>query len=145
MAVLEEIQDEAPSRDHPLQTIRCPAVTENQGNASFSLRHMESQDLAPSSHATRKQKKADIDPYTVKDEAEETSGAMTWTATGQGRTHPLVLGNRRFRQSTRDPGEGAFRSHSTKFVKIPWDVRQSCYFRTAHSAMNVPEPSSWHG
>ncbi len=48
-----------------LQTIRRPSVTEVYGNASFSPRHMENQDLAPSRHATWKQKKAAIYLYTL--------------------------------------------------------------------------------
>ena len=46
---------------------------------------------------TRKQKKADIDLYTFKDEAEETSGAMTWTATGQSPVQTKYKGSRRGR------------------------------------------------
>jgi hypothetical protein len=65
-----------------LQTIRRPSVTEVYGNASFSPRHMENQDLAPSRHATWKQKKAAIYLYTLKRQGREDSGAMTWTSQG---------------------------------------------------------------
>ena len=39
------------------------------------------------------------------------------------------------------PTEEAFGSDSTKFVKVPWDVLQSYYFRASRSAMLVPEAS----
>ena len=39
------------------------------------------------------------------------------------------------------PGEEAFGSDSTKFVKVPWDVLQSYYFRAARAVMSVPEAS----
>jgi len=39
------------------------------------------------------------------------------------------------------PTEEAFGSDSTKFVKVPWDLLQSYYFRASRSAMLVPEVS----
>ena len=39
------------------------------------------------------------------------------------------------------PTEEPFGSDSTKYVKVPWDVLQSYYFRAARSAMLVPEAS----
>ena len=37
------------------------------------------------------------------------------------------------------PADEAFGSDSTKFVKVPWDVLQSYYFRASRMAMAVPE------
>ena len=37
--------------------------------------------------------------------------------------------------------EEAFGNDSTRFVKVPWDVLQSYYFRASRSVMSVPEAS----
>ena len=68
--------------------------------------------------STRKRKKVGVDLYTFEDEAEETSGAHDvdnyWAMLHKFLLSLAITGSDK---STRDPGEGAFESHSTKLGK----------------------------
>ena len=72
MSVLDEIQDEAPSRDHPLQTTRFRLLQRIGKRLLQSTTHEKNQDRAPSSHAHQDAEEAAIYLYTFKDEAEKT-------------------------------------------------------------------------
>ena len=83
--------------------------------------------------STRKRKKVGIDLYTFEDEAEETSGAHDVdNYLAMLHTYLLALAIAGSDEVQGIQEEEAFGSDSTKFVKIPWDVMQSCYFRAAH-------------
>ena len=86
MSVLEEIQDDAPCSDHPLQTTSFRLLQENGKTPPSVYDTWKNQDRAPSSHAHQDAEEAAIYLYTFKDEAErlrspEPSSWHDWGAT----------------------------------------------------------------
>ncbi len=136
-----------------LQTIRCPDVTENQGNASFNLPGMDKRlltvfdiwrvkTLLHQVTTTKKRKQVGTDLYTFEDEAEETSvthGVEKYLS--KLHTYLLALAIAGSTSVEGAPQEEVFGSDSTKLIKVPWDVLQSYYFRASRAAMTVPEAS----
>jgi hypothetical protein len=91
---------------------------------------------------TKKRKQVGTDLYTFEDDAEATPGVRgveKYLATLH--TYLLALSIAGSSKMQGAPTEEAFGTDSTKFVKVPWDVLQSYYFRASRSAMLVPEVS----
>jgi hypothetical protein len=91
---------------------------------------------------TKKRKQVGTDLYTFEDDAEATPGVRgveKYLATLH--TYLLALSIAGSSRMQGAPTEEAFGTDSTKFVKVPWDVLQSYYFRASRSAMLVPEVS----
>jgi hypothetical protein len=92
--------------------------------------------------STKKRKQVGTDLYTFEDDAEATPGIRgveRYLATLH--TYLLALSIAGSSKMQGAPTEEAFGNDSTKFVKVPWDVLQSYYFRASRSAMLVPEVS----
>ena len=103
---------------------------------------MEGQDLLHQVMSTKKRKQVGTDLYTFEDDAEATPGVRgveKYLATLH--TYLLALSIAGSSKTQGAPTEEAFGNDSTKFVKVPWDVLQSYYFRASRSAMLVPEVS----
>lgn len=91
---------------------------------------------------TKKRKQVGTDLYTFEDEAEvmsEAHGVEKYLA--MLHTYLLALSIAGSNKVQGAPVEEAFGSDSTKFVKVPWDVLQSYYFRASRAVMSVPESS----
>ena len=91
---------------------------------------------------TKKRKQVGTDLYTFEDEAEVTSeahGVEKYLA--MLHTYLLALSIAGSNMVQGNPGAEAFGSDSTKFVKVPWDVLQSYYFRACRAVMSMPEAS----
>jgi hypothetical protein len=92
--------------------------------------------------STKKRKQVGTDLYTFEDDADATVGTRgveKYLATLH--TYLLALSIAGSNKMEGAPPEEAFGNDATKFVKVPWDVLQSYYFRASRSAMLVPEVS----
>jgi hypothetical protein len=92
--------------------------------------------------STKKRKQVGTDLYTFEDDADTTPGIRgveKYLATLH--TYLLALSIAGSCKMEGAPSEEVFGNDSTKFVKVPWDVLQSYYFRASRSAMLVPEVS----
>ena len=91
---------------------------------------------------TKKRKQVGTDLYTFEDEPEttlETRGVEKYLALLH--TYLLALSIAGSSKVQGAPVEEALGSDSAKFVKVPWDVLQSYYFRASSSVMLVPKAS----